>query len=294
MSGAVVSARGLGRRYGRRWALRGCTLDVPAGSVTALVGPNGSGKTTLLHLVAGLSLPTEGTVDVLGWSIRDQVELVRPRLGFVAQDHPLDRRFSVAETLKLGRKLNPRWDDDLARAWLARVDVPLSSRVGRLSGGQQAQVALALALAKRPELLVLDEPAAALDPVARRQFMQSLMLAAADGDLTVLLSSHDVAELQRVCDHVVVLAAGGVRLAAPIDDVLASHRLLRGPRVQRATLAGNQEVVDERHTERQTTLVVRGDHHVYDAHWDVSELGLEDIVLAHLARTTEHEQRRTA
>jgi ABC-2 type transport system ATP-binding protein len=172
---AAVETRELGRRYGRLWGLRDCSLSVPASSMVALVGPNGAGKTTLLHLLVGLRAPSAGHARVLGFSPRERPLLVLPRAGFVAQDHPLYRRFNLAEILTLGRKLNPRWDESLARERLKRLGLRLNCRVGTLSGGSQAQVALTLALAKRPELLVLDEPVASLDPLARREFLQSLM-----------------------------------------------------------------------------------------------------------------------
>jgi ABC-2 type transport system ATP-binding protein len=282
----AVQAHALGKRYGSQWALRECSLSIPPGSVTALVGPNGAGKTTLLHLAIGLIAPSTGEVRVLGWSAREQPQLVLPRVGFVAQEHPLYRGFRLAEMLKLGRKLNPRWDDELARDRLARLGIPLGQKVGRLSGGQQAQVALTLALAKRPELLVLDEPVAALDPLARREFLQSLMEAVAEGGLTVVLSSHIVAELERVCDHLVILAAGGVRLAGPIDQLLGAHRLLTGPRSDTTTVARVHAVIQESHTERQTTLLVRVNGHVSDSAWRVDEVGLEEIVLAYLGQRT--------
>ncbi len=283
----AVQTQGLGKRYGSQWALRDCSLAIPAGSVTALVGPNGAGKTTLLHLVIGLSEPSAGEVRVLGWSARRQPQIVLPRIGFVAQEHPLYRGFRLREMLKLGRKLNPRWDDELARERLERLGLPLARKVGTLSGGQQAQVALTLALAKRPELLVLDEPVAALDPLARREFLQSLMEAVADGGLTVVLSSHIVAELERVCDHLVILDAGGVRLASSIEDALGSHRLLTGPRTDPAAVARVHTVIQERNTERQTTLLVRANGGVFDAAWRVDEVGLEEIVLAYLGQRTE-------
>jgi ABC-2 type transport system ATP-binding protein len=284
---AAVETEALGKRYGSQWALRDCSLQIPAGSVTALVGPNGAGKTTLLQLAVGLSEPSAGEVRVLGWSAREQPQLVLPRVGFVAQDHPLYRGFSLADMLKLGRKLNPRWDDELARERLERLGIPLGQKVGRLSGGQQAQLALTLALAKRPELLVLDEPVAALDPLARREFLQALMEAVADGGLTVVLSSHIVAELERVCDHVVILAAGDVQLAGPIERVVASHRLLTGPRSDPAAVARVHSVIQESHTERQTTLLVRANGHVYDSCWQIDEVGLEEVVLAYLGRRPE-------
>jgi ABC-2 type transport system ATP-binding protein len=278
----AIAAEGLGKRYGSRWALRDCTLEVPAGSVTALVGPNGAGKTTLLHLVVGLTAPTDGSVAVLGVSARAQPTRVLPRIGFVAQDHPLEPRFRVAEMLTVGRKLNPRWDDALARHWLQARGIALERRVGELSGGQQAQVALALAIAKRPDVLVLDEPAAALDPLARREFLQALMEAVVERELTVLMSSHLLADLERVCDRLVVLAAGGVQLAGPIDEIVGMHRLLVGPPGDPQDVARVHQVVQARHTPRQTVLLVRANGHVYDARWQIEDVGLEDIVLAYL------------
>jgi len=279
-----VRADGLGKRYGATWALHDCTLEIPAGSVTALVGPNGAGKTTFLQLVVGLARPTDGTVAVFGADPVGDPAAVLPRLGFVAQEHPLYSGFTVAETLKLGRKLNPGWDDELARARVELLGLPLDRKAGKLSGGQQAQVALTLALAKRPDLLVLDEPVASLDPLARREFLQSLMEAVAESGLTVILSSHILADLERVCDRIVILANGRTQLAGAIDDVVAAHRLLTGPRTEAATVARVHDVVSERHTERQTSLLVRANGHVYDATWELHEVDLEEIVLAYLAR----------
>jgi ABC-2 type transport system ATP-binding protein len=278
----ALQTQGLGKRYGSLWALHDCTLAIPPGSVTALVGPNGAGKTTLLHLAIGLIEPSAGEVRVLGWSAREHPELVLPRVGFVAQDHPLYRGFKLREMLRLGRELNPSWDDAFARERLTGLGIPLEQKVSKLSGGQQAQVALTLALAKRPELLVLDEPVASLDPLARREFLQSLMQAVAEGGLTVVLSSHIVAELERVCDHLVILAAGGVRLAGSIEQIVGSHRVLTGPRNDSAAVARVHAVVQESHTERQSTLLVRANGAVADPRWHVDEVGLEEVVLAYL------------
>ena len=277
---SAIRTQGLGKRYGSKWALRDCTIDVPEGSVTALVGPNGAGKTTLLQLAVGLTRPSAGDVTVLGLSPRDPALLAR--VGFVGQEHPLHRGFTVAETLKLGRKLNPGWDDALAHERVQRLDLPLDRTVGRLSGGQRAQVALTVALAKRPELLVLDEPVASLDPLARREFLNGLMEAVSETGLTVILSSHIVAELERVCDHLVILAQARAELAGPIDEILAGHRLLTGPRTEAGAVARMHDVIRERHTERQTTLLVRANGHVYDADWELHEVDLEEIVLAYL------------
>jgi ABC-2 type transport system ATP-binding protein len=272
----------LGKRYGSKWALRDCTLEVPAGSVTALVGPNGAGKTTLLQLAVGLTRPSTGDVRVFGRSPREEAHSVLPRVGFVAQEHPLYRGFNVAEMLKLGRKLNPTWDDALALERVERLALPLGQKVGRLSGGQQAQVALTLALAKRPDLLLLDEPVASLDPLARREFLNALMEVVAETALTIVLSSHIVADLERVCDHLVILSQGRTQLDSPIEDILATHRLLTGPRTDPKTVASVHQVIRESHTERQTTLLVRANGHVYDSRWQLHELDLEEIVLAYL------------
>jgi ABC-2 type transport system ATP-binding protein len=274
----------LGRRYGSQWALRDCTLEIPRGTVTALVGPNGAGKTTLLRLAVGLTRPSAGLVRVLGLDPRGQAVEALPRVGFLAQDHPLYGGFSIEEMLQVGRKLNPDWDDGAARTRIASLDLPTRKKVRRLSGGQRAQVALTLALAKRPELLLLDEPVAALDPLARREFLQSVLEAVAERDLTVVLSSHILADLERVCDHLVILAAGRTQLAGSIGEIVASHRLLTGPRAEAADVARMHEVVRESHAERQTTLLVRANGHVYDSEWAVHEIDLEEIVLAYLGQ----------
>jgi ABC-2 type transport system ATP-binding protein len=280
---AALQARELGKRYGRNWALRDCTLEVPAGTVTALVGPNGAGKTTLLQLAIGLIAPTAGSLDVLG---RPPGELL-PRVGFVAQDHPLHRGFTIADTLTLGRKLNPTWDDALAHRRIGALGLALDHKVGKLSGGQQAQVALTLALAKRPELLLLDEPVAALDPLARRDFLGTVMEAVSETGVTVILSSHIVADLERVCDHLIILSHARTVLAGPIETIVAGHRLLTGPRSDPATVARVHDVIHESHTPRQTSLLVRANGHVYDAAWELHDVDLEEIVLAYLGYDSE-------
>jgi ABC-2 type transport system ATP-binding protein len=283
MSGQpALEANGLGKRYGSKWALRDCDLEVPTGSVTALVGPNGAGKTTLLQLAVGLSDPSAGEVRALGLSPRADATALLPRLGFVAQEHPLYRGFTVAEMLRLGRELNPSWDDAVARDRIEALGLPLGKKVGQLSGGQQAQVALTLALAKRPELLLLDEPIASLDPLARREFLNTVLEVVTETGVTVVLSSHIVADLERVCDHLVILSDARTQIAGPIDEIMASHRLLTGPRSDPATVARVHQVIRESHTPRQTTLLVRANGHVYDSCWDLHEVDLEEIVLAYL------------
>jgi ABC-2 type transport system ATP-binding protein len=290
----ALSCTALGKRYGSRWALRECTLEIPSGTVTALVGPNGAGKTTLLQLAIGLTRPTSGEVSVLGLSPRREAAAVLPRVGFVAQEHPLYRGFTIAEMLKLGRKLNPSWDDDLALDRIRTLDLPLGLKVGKLSGGQQAQVALTLALAKRPDLLLLDEPVASLDPLARREFLQSVMAAVAESGMSVILSSHIVADLERVCDHLVILSTAEVQLAGPIESIVASHRVLTGARADAAEVTRVHQVIRATHTERQTTLLVRANGHVYDSCWQQHELDLEEIVLAYLGYDSTAAGRRTS
>jgi ABC-2 type transport system ATP-binding protein len=254
---------------------------VPAGKIVALVGPNGAGKTTLLHLAVGLLAPTSGVVHTLGSPPREHADVLA-RVGFVAQDVPLYPNFRVREMLELGRHLNPRWDAELALDRLRRHDIDLRQRAGTLSGGQRAQVALAMAVAKRPELLLLDEPLASLDPLARREFLRSLMEAAADSELTVLLSSHLVTDMERVCDYLIVLSASRVQVLGDVDELLATHRTLTGARTDRDEIPG-ATVISAEHTERQSTLFVRMDRPVVDPRWTPHEVSLEDLVLAYLA-----------
>jgi ABC-2 type transport system ATP-binding protein len=278
----VLEAEGLGKRYGQRWALRDCTLRLPAGRVAALVGPNGAGKSTLLHLAVGLLRPDAGEVRVFGAAPYENTTALAD-IGFVAQDTPVYRDFTADELVRMGGKVNRRWDATVARARLAQLGIPPRTPVGRLSGGQRAQVALALALAKRPRLLLLDEPVASLDPLARREFLQSLMGSVAESDTTVLLSSHILADLERSCDFLVVLQAGRVQLSGVVDDIVAGHRQLVGPRHLGEPIDGVGTVVRARHTDRQSTLLVRTDGPVRDPSWTAHELTLEDLILAYLA-----------
>jgi ABC-2 type transport system ATP-binding protein len=279
----AVEARALGKRYGRTWALQDCALEVPAGRIAALVGPNGAGKTTLLHLAVGLLRPDAGEVRVFGRDPRDGTAVLAD-IGFVAQDTPVYRDFTAAELITMGGKLNRRrWDAALARDRLATLGIPPDKPAGKLSGGQRAQVALALALAKRPRLLLLDEPIASLDPLARREFMQTLMGAVAESETTVLLSSHLLADLERSCDYLVVLQTSRVQLTGPVDELLDTHRTLVGPRAGSESIAGVAKVVRASHTERQSTLLVRRGDGPLDPLWTEHEVTLEDVVLAYLA-----------
>ena len=280
---AVLETRGLGKQYRREWALSDCTLDIPSGRVVGLVGPNGAGKTTLLHLATGLLRPTTGTIHVLGApppATPAQLE----KVGFVAQDTPTYAGLSVADHLRLGAHLNRNWDARLASDRIERLGLDRAQRAGKLSGGQRAQLALTLAIAKQPELLILDEPVASLDPLARREFLQILMEAVADQELSVVLSSHLVADLERVCDYLIVLVASKVQVAGEVDRLLATHHLLTGARRHPVTLPDGQQVISASHTDKQTTLIVRTDGPIHDPAWTVSAVGLEDLVLAYMSR----------
>lgn len=283
MNGPVLQTAGLGKRYRSVWALRDCDLELPAGRVIALVGPNGAGKTTFLRLTVGLLRPTEGEIAVLGSPAGAESAESLAEIGFVAQDHPLYKRLRVRELLRAGAALNLRWDQALAEERLDGLEIPLDQRVATLSGGQHAQVALTLALAKRPRLLVLDEPVAGLDPLARRTFLQTLMGAVAADDLTVLLSSHILPELERVCDYLIVLNGGRVQLAGEIDELLAAHRLLIGP--SEPTMAGGPGVIHVTRGDRHANAIVRTDGGPVLAGWESREIGLEELVLAYLHRT---------
>ncbi|HEY7849865.1 MAG TPA: ABC transporter ATP-binding protein [Ktedonobacterales bacterium] len=274
----------LGKRFGRHWALSDCSFALPAGRVAALVGPNGAGKTTLLQLATGLLRPTTGDALIFGHSPLRHPLATLPRIGFVAQDHPLYRGFSVADLLTMGRKLNPRWEQQAAVTRLRKLGIALDRRADRLSGGQQAQVALALALGKRPDLMLLDEPLASLDPLARRDFLRVLLDATVEHGLTVLLSSHIISDLERVCDYLIILSASRVQLAGDIDEVLRTHKRLVGPRTDPAAVASLHNVIEVSHSERQTTLLVRLNGQLFDATWQQQEVALEDIALAYLGQ----------
>ena len=285
---AVLQARGLGKRYGRRWALTDCDLEVPSGHVVGLVGPNGAGKSTLLNLSVGMLTPTTGAVEVLGGQAGTQ----QAKVGYVAQDTPTYSRLSIADHLRLGRRLNPGWDESLAQRRIQHLALDPKQRAGKLSGGQRAQLALTLGLAKQPELLILDEPVAALDPLARREFLQDLMEAVAEQELSVVLSSHLVSDVERSCDYVIVLVDSRVQISGEIDTLLATHFRLTGPRRDVKDLPQNQHVVTESHTDRQSTFLIRTEQPVLDPAWTVTQLTLEDLVLAYMGRNVPAQPQR--
>jgi ABC-2 type transport system ATP-binding protein len=275
---AALRCAGLGHRYGRRlWGLRDCDVDVPAGRVVALVGPNGSGKTTLMSMAAGLLPATEGIVEAAGAVPAQRLD----RIGFVAQDAPLWPRLRVADVLHIGRCMNRGFDAVMAAERVGRLGIRPRARISTLSGGERAQVALTLVLAKRPELFLLDEPMANLDPLARREFLGSMFEACHETGATVVYSSHAVAELERVCDYLIVLRTGRVRLVGDIDELRSRHRVVRGP--DGWLDGGGWQVISQRSMAGQTTALVRCD----DAHrpgpgLQAAAPAFEELVLGYL------------
>lgn len=280
----VLRTEGLTKRYRRRQALTDVDLAIPTGRVVGLVGPNGAGKSTLLNLTAGTIVPTSGTIEVLG--ARPAANAAQlARVGYVAQDTPVYAGLSVSDHLRLGARLNPSWDWPLAKGRIAQVGLDPAQKAGQLSGGQRAQLVLTIAVAKRPELLILDEPLAALDPLARRAFLQSLMESVAELGASVILSSHLIGDLERVCDYLVLLAGSRVQLAGEVEELLAAHYRLIGSRGDLDTLAPGVDVIQAEHTGRQCTLVVRDPTGAPPSpRIDPEHLDLEDLVLAYLSR----------
>jgi ABC-2 type transport system ATP-binding protein len=278
----VIETSSLGKRYRQTWALRECTLAIPAGHVAALVGPNGAGKTTLLNLAVGLATPTAGVATVLGGRPAGSPAAL-DGIAFVAQDTPLYKNLSVSDMMHLTRNLNRHFDRGYALARLAELGIPLKRKAGKLSGGQQAQLALTLALARRPQLLVLDEPLANLDPLARHDFMATVMATVAEDGMSVVLSSHVLTELERVADYLILMSGGRVQVADEVDHLLSTHRILTGPAAEPGWPAG-LTVVHERRAEAQAHLLVRvGDPtDPVPPGWEAHPVGLEELVLGYL------------
>lgn len=280
MSAQPLAAEGLGKRFRRQWALRDLTLSIPKGAIVGLAGPNAAGKSTLLSLAAGMLAPSAGSIAVLGHDPLGSPEVLG-EVGYVAQGAPLYRAFRVADTIEYARRTNSRWDREVAVELLTRIDS--RAKVGALSAGERARLALALALGKRPRLVLLDEPFASLDPLAGRELMQQLMDGVAELGATVVVASHVVADIERICDHIVLLSSGCVRLEGDVEELLESHRLLTGPRRPLGSIRGVREVVRERHSGRQQTLLAVTDGPIVDPSWTVSPVSLEELLLAYMA-----------
>jgi ABC-2 type transport system ATP-binding protein len=278
---AVLEARGLTKQYGRRRALSDCNLSIPSGRIVGLVGPNGAGKTTLLQIAVGMLAPTSGSMEVIGRRPAADADQLA-KVGYVAQETPTYSWLSIADHLRFGAHTNPGWDPGLAAERIAKLGLDPAQKAGKLSGGQRAQLALTLAIAKRPELLVLDEPVASLDPLARREFLQSLMAFIAEHKASVILSSHLVSDLERVCDYLIVLVSSRVCVAGDVDELLATHFRLTGPRRDPDALKPGIQVIEASHTDRQSTLIVRSAEPIDDPQWTIEKLSMEDLVLAYM------------
>jgi ABC-2 type transport system ATP-binding protein len=281
----VIETTGLGKRYGKAWALHDCAVAVPEGSLAALVGPNGAGKSTLINMAVGLSVPTAGTVSVLGGEPAGS-QAALDGIAFMAQDAPLYKNLSAADMLHLTRNLNLSFDHAYAKQRLDGLGIPLKKKSGKLSGGQQAQLALTLALARHPRLLILDEPLAALDPLARQDFMATVMTSMTDDGVSVMLSSHAIAELERMADYLVVLGDGELRLAGETDELLAEHRVLTGPAAEADRVAARMSPIQDKRAGAQAHLLVRsggaaGDGAVPPG-WEAHPVSLEEVILAYL------------
>jgi ABC-2 type transport system ATP-binding protein len=274
----IIETDGLGKRYRQTWALRGCRLTVPAGHVAALVGPNGAGKTTLLRILAGVATPTAGTATVLGYTPGSQQ--ARNAVSAVDQKVPLYRHLRVRDLLAATRALNDRWDADLAAQRLSSLGLTTSGKVSRLSAGQQAQLALTIALARRPRLLLLDEPLASLDPLARQEVLGWLMTCVAEDGLSVVFSSHVIAELERVATYLVVLSQGHVQVAATVDSLLHSHLALIGPAEEACRLAGRVPVITAQRAGRQAQVLARTG--AAPPGWAARPVTMEELVLGYL------------
>jgi ABC-2 type transport system ATP-binding protein len=279
----VIETHALGKSYGSTRALNDCTLAIPDEHVVALVGPNGAGKSTLLNLAVGLATPTSGKVAVLGGHPAGSLPAL-DGIAFVAQDTPLYKNLSAADLLRVTRNLNRRFDEDYAEHRLRELGIPLQQKAGKMSGGQQAQLALTLALARRPQLLVLDEPMAMLDPLARHDFMATVMMAVADDGVSVVLSSHVLAELERVADYLVLLSRGSVQMVGEVDDLLATHRLLTGPASESERHAREWSVVHASRAASQAHLLVRceGTSDPVPSGWEAHPVTLEELTLSYL------------
>ena len=279
----VIETHALGKSYGSTRALRDCTLAIPDRHVVALVGPNGAGKTTLLNLTVGLVLPTTGEVTVLGGRPAGS-RAALDGIAFVAQDAPLYKNLSAADLLHETRNLNRRFDQDYAERRLGELGIPLRQKAGKMSGGQQAQLALTLALARRPRLLLLDEPMAMLDPIARHEFMATVMTAAAEDGVSVVLSSHVLAELERVADYLVLVSHGNIQVAGEVEDLLATHGLLTGPASESGRYSRQWNVVHASSAASLVRLLVRydGNSDPVPPGWEARPVTLEELTLAYL------------
>jgi len=253
-----------------KWAVRDVSFELSPGSVTALVGANGSGKTTLLNVLAGHLPPASGHAAIAG------------RVAYVPQHKPMYKSFKVADVLQFGRRMNTIWDNDRADGWLRRFKVPRRLQIGDLSGGQRTHVTLALALGSRPDVLLLDEPLSELDPLARRKVMRELLTEVSDNGMTLVFSTHVVAEIGGVADRLLLLADGRLLVDGDTDELLEQHVLYTGPRATESPVEGH--VVLARHSKSQSSYLVRSGGTQIAEPWTARFVTLEELVVAHLER----------
>ena len=287
----VLEAVDLGKRYGRKWALQDCTLTIPKGRIAALVGPNGAGKSTLLRMAAGLLRPDAGTLRILGQPMHGTANVMK-RIGYLDQERPLYKSFRVIEMLRFGEKTNPSWNMGTAKDYVTQLDIPLGARVGNLSGGQQAQVALTICLAKQPELLLLDEPASELDPMAREDLLRLIIQQVAESGSSVLLSTHALGDVGAICDYVVILSHSRVVLNDDLDYILESHRIISTLHEGDLTPPPGITVVNEQRSARGTSLLVRMELPITDERWRVERPTLDEVVMAYLREGSPEARRR--
>jgi ABC-2 type transport system ATP-binding protein len=286
VSTCVLEATNLAKRFGRKWALRDCTLSIPRGRVAALVGPNGAGKSTLLRLAVGLSRPSAGSIDVLGETPGIENAALLGRVGYLDQERPLYRGFRVDEMFRFGQATNPTWDMGTAHAYVDQLGISLRDRVDQLSGGQRAQVALTMSLAKNPELLILDEPAAALDPLAREDLLRLLMRQVAERGTSVVLSTHALGDVASICDYLVILSHARVVLADDLEFVVESHRLISSSTSGSRSLPEGVTVIDTHTSSRDVTHLARVTQPLSDQSWQITEPTLDEIIMAYLRHGT--------
>ncbi|GHH30754.1 ATP-binding cassette domain-containing protein [Lentzea cavernae] len=277
-----LTATAVGKRYRTRWAVRDCSFSLPEGKVVALLGANGAGKSTLLRMAAGLVRPTTGELSVFGTPLRGRIH---PDVSFLAQNRPLYRDLTVRELVRVGAAMNDRWSADRVREVLAlQAGVDHDAKVRTLSAGSVTQVAIAMALGRLPRLLLLDEPLADLDPLAREETLRIIMAEVADRGTTVVMSSHVLADLREVCDHMLLVDEGRVQVDGDVEEVLARHRVLVGPVTDESTVEG--ELVSATRTQRQSTLLLK-DAGPAPEGWAGAEPDLDSLVMGYLRASRE-------
>lgn len=274
---SALSTTGLSKSYGRKSALRDCTVELPEGKVIGLVGANGGGKSTFLGVAAGMIRPSAGQVRVFGDEVRGHLH---PDAAYLPQHRPLYKDFTIAEMIRTVGAMNQRWSSErVEEALAAHPEMDRSSRVSSLSQGMRTQLAVALCLGRLPKLLMLDEPMSDLDPLAREEFLRLVMTDVAERGTTVVLSSHLLGELRDVCDHLMLLHVGEVLLDGDVEEILDDHLDVIGPAEDGSSVAGT--VIHTRRTGRQQRSLVRTPGSLA-AGWEGQRPELEGLVTDYL------------